>query len=267
MNRIEHTTLYDSSEKYFAGPNGMNNEVAMWYVAGGVLTQELAKRQYPPFGGLRSTRGFDARKNIEQTIDLLDVCSGPMEFPNHLSMLFPSLKATCVDINDQFMSEGKKRFSRWKMIMADVVLMHLEKKFSVITASSAYHHIPDTKKEQFLKNLSRHLVGGGFILVCDNFIPRYGRGSRKKAVDTYYRELKKYFKKGHATSEAQEIISGVHTQDREQGGEYKVSFEMFKKQCARSGFEITTDIPVWQPRPLQKDNAGSHVIVLKKKRT
>ncbi|MBI4273002.1 class I SAM-dependent methyltransferase [Candidatus Uhrbacteria bacterium] len=267
MNRIEHTTLYDSSEKYFAGPNGMNNEVVMWYVAGGVLTQELAKRRYPPFGGLRSTRGFDARKNIKQTIDLLDVCSGPMEFPNHLSMLFPSLKATCVDINDHFMAEGKKRFPRWKMIMADVVSMRLKKQFSVITASSAYHHIPDAKKERFLKNISRHLAVDGFIFFCDNFLPRYGRGSRVKAVDTYYRELKKYFKKGNATSEAQEIINGVHTQDRWLDGEYKVSFEIFKKQCARAGLEITTDIPVWQPRSLQKDNAGSHVIVLKKKRT
>ncbi len=260
------TTLYDSSEQYFAGPNGMNNEVAMWYVAGGVLTQELIRKHYPPFGGLRHMRGFDARKHIERAIDLLDVCSGPMELPNHLSVMFPKLKASCVDINDQFMSEGKKRFPRWKMIKADVVSMRLKKQFPVITASSAYHHIPDKQKTSFLKNLSRHLTSDGFILVCDNFIPQYGRDSRKKAVDMYYRELKKYFKKGNATSEAQEIITGVHNQDRDQDGEYKVSFEIFKKQCARAGLLITTDIPVWQPEQLKKDNAGSHVIVLRKEK-
>ncbi len=266
MNMTKHTTLYDSSKQYFAGPNGMNNEVAMWYVAGGVLAQELIRKHCPPFGGLRHLRGFDARKHIERVMNVLDVCSGPMELPNHLTVMFPKLKATCVDINDQFMSEGKKRFPRWKMIEDDVVSMRLKKQFPVITASSAYHHIPDEQKTSFLRNLCRHLAANGFIIVCDNFIPQYERNPREKAVDTYYRELKKYFKKGNATSEAQEIINGVHQQDRNQDGEYKVSFEIFKKQCAQAGLRITADVPVWQPQTLQKDNAGSHVIVLRKTR-
>lgn len=264
MRTRKQGMLYSSSKNYFAGPDGMKNEVTMWFAAGGILAQELSKQQFnTPFGGLKELRGSDVRKKIDCEIEILDVCSGPAEFPNHLSVLLPKIKATCVDVNERFMNESAARFHGWTFIKADTVSMRLGKKYKIITASSAYHHIPDRQKLDFLRNLKRHLSKDGFILMCDNFIPSYrSLKGREKAVNTYYKELKKYFQQGNATQKALRIIEGVYLQDISQEGEYKTSFTVFKNLCLKAGLTIKTDLPVWQPTSFAKDNAGSRVLIL-----
>ncbi len=256
------TKLYTSVDTYFKGPDGMKNEVTMWYIAGGLLIQELAiKKGYGPFGGLGAPNGNITLSKPE----ILDVCSGPGNFLHHIQLVYPNFFGTCADLNPIFVEAGKELFRSWTWHLGDVTKIQLGKKFDVITASSAYHHIPDEGKGAFITNLVEHLHDDGFILVCDNFLPNYTTESeRVYAVDTYYQELINYYKAGNATKDSIDAIGEVYELEKSNVEEHKTSFKIFEKYLESAGLEIFQDVVVWQPDSLKPDNAGSHVMVVKK---
>lgn len=258
--------LYRSAEHYLNGPEGMKNEVMMWYVAGGILMQELAIRSgCKPYGGLKNKVGY-LENAKHKTIEILDVCSGPGDFVNHLSFVYPGIKAICVDLNESFVRYGQSKSKKWHFIKADVVNFYISTKFDFITASSAYHHIEDGKKLNFLMNLKKHLKHGGVIIVCENFLPDYRIGNdRAAAVKLYYGELKKFYRNGNATKSSLKTILEVERLELAGVNEHKVSFRIFKEHIRKAGLEIDTDISVWQPKGFVRSNAGSHVIKLRLK--
>lgn len=257
--------IYESAENYFEGPDSMKNEVMMWFVAGGLLAQEVSKKiGNAPFGGLKGRIGYEERKRVKN-IRVLDFCSGPGNFVNHLAFVMPEIKVVCVDMNANFIRTGNEIFKKWKFIEEDVTTVSLKTKFPVITASSAYHHIEDKNKIKFLKNIRNHLTSDGIVLMCENFLPDYySDKNRKTSVNKYYTELARWYHDGNSTKEAVLIIKEVKEQELAEEVEHKVSFRIFKNHLKKSGLRLNIDIPVWQPQPFIADNAGSHVVVLKK---
>jgi trans-aconitate methyltransferase len=264
--KTKDTKLYTSAESYFQGPDGMKNEVAMWFVAGGLLLQHLAKRSgHRPFGGLSSLDGKIENSRI-LPIEILDLCSGPGNFVNHLQFVFPKLKAFCVDANKIFIESGKKIFPNWIWMLNDAVTIDLKRKFEVITMSSAYHHISDEYKCAFLKNARKHLAKDGVIIVCENFLPDYLNAKERVAsVEKYYFELKKYYNQGDATPNALKSIEEVYQLEKFGVEEHKVSYRLFTLMLEKVGLSIDQDVVIWQPDAFRTENAGSHVLVLKKK--
>ncbi|MBP6855581.1 MAG: class I SAM-dependent methyltransferase [Candidatus Pacebacteria bacterium] len=262
--KAKNIQLYKSTNAYLKAPEGMKNEMLMWYVGGGVLMQELAKRaDNKPYGGLRHKIGYLENQKLK-TIEILDVCSGLGNFVNHLSFIYPKIKATCIDINKVFLKYDKTKFKNWKFIEADAATFSLNRKFDFITASSAYHHIKNKDKLAFLKNLKNHLKKGGVIIVCENFLPDYKtEKERGAAVRLYYKELKDFYKKGNSTKDSFNTIVEVEHLEVVGKEEYKVSFKFFSEQIKKAGLVVYIDIPIWQPKGFIKDNAGSHVIILK----
>lgn len=261
-NRIE---IYKSAQNYFEGSDSMKNEVMMWFVAGGLLSQEISRKLGNiPFGGLKQKVGYEERKLIKN-IKILDFCSGPGNFVNHLAFILPEINAICVDMNASFVRTGNALFKKWKFIQGNAVKVSLGEKFPFVTASSAYHHIEDESKIDFLKNIYNHLADDGTAIVCENFLPDYNTGlERKVSINKYYNELENWYQDDNATDEAVLVIKEVREQELAGDIEHKVSFKIFKNHLDKSGFNISTDIPVWQPQSLIADNAGSHVIILKK---
>src|SRR3989344_1055116 len=258
------TSLYESAEDYFrAGPDATKNETLMWFVAAGILMQELSKRSGNlPFGGLRSRSGYELNKKLKP-IEILDFCSGPGNFVNHLSFVYPDINAVCIDNNENFIETGKKMFPRWKFVYGDVIRINLKKKFDFITASLAYHHIENKDKIKFLKNIQRHLKSDGVIIMCEHFLPNYII-DRKSAVKKYYRELKSYYGQGNATRKVIRTMRDIEKLELQNLEEHKVSFRIFRSQLRKIGLKVDTDIIVWQPEKFRPDNAGSHVLVLRK---
>jgi ubiquinone/menaquinone biosynthesis C-methylase UbiE len=259
------TKLYTSADTYFKGPDGMKNEVTMWYVSAGLLMEELAKRKgFVPFGGLGKVPGYDSVPNINDSIDLLDLCSGPGNFVNHLSFVFPWLKVVCVDLNETFLKTGKGVFKKWKFMKSDVIELDLKSKFGCVTASSAYHHIKDSQKLDFLRIIKKHLKDDGFALICENFIPDYSTNKeRTESIVVYYNELLKYYEQGNATGDSIKAIDEVRQLELSGVEEHKVSRKIFEEQLGTAGLVIDVDIVVWQPDKLKQSNAGSHVFVIK----
>lgn len=259
--KTEDTKLYTSAKNYFKGPDGMKNEVTMWFIAAGLLMQELSIRNgKKPFGGLGPEHGQKPK-----TIEILDVCSGPGNFVNHLHFVFQNFSATCIDLNKDFIETGKKIFKDWEWIVGDVVEINLGKKFDVVTASSAFHHISHERKNKFWGNIIKHLKTDGFVLVCENFLPDYSnREERLSAVDKYYSELKNYYRQGNATAKSISAIEEVYQLEKNEVEEHKVSFRIFNDQIESAGLKIFQDIIVWQPDSMKVENAGSHVLILKR---
>lgn len=260
--------IYSNPDKYKVGPDGMNNEVMMWFVASGLLLQEVTKRQIaPPFGGLAERTSATERGNLP-SLEVLDVCSGPGNFVNHLALAYPELKATCVDRSEKFIESGNENFGKlgWRFLLDDVVRMKLGRTFPAITASSAYHHIEDQDKVAFLRNLVAHLDEDGFILMCENILPRYQTlDGRRDAVDAYYGALKGFYALGNATDAARDVIDDVHVLEKAKIEEHKICWDVFADHIEQAGLEVATDMPVWQPPEFQVDRAGSHVMILKRK--
>ncbi|MBI2631385.1 class I SAM-dependent methyltransferase [Candidatus Pacearchaeota archaeon] len=265
--KTEESNLYTSAEAYLNGPDGMNNEVTMWAVSAGVLLKELVKKGVNTmYGGLHQNIGLEIKKLLPEC-SILDMCSGPGNFPNYLSLVSDKIRVIGVDINPLFVKSANERFGQygWQFIKADACSVNLMRQFNFVTASSAYHHITDELKEVFLRNINRHLLSSGKVIMCENFLPRYSsRRERINVVNTYYASLDDYFKEGNATIESQKAIREVRELELSGVEEHKVDFHRFKYHLKKSGLEIELDIPIWQPFSFKNSNAGSHVLLLRK---
>ncbi len=256
---MKKASLYKSINEYFIVEE-MRNETTMWYIAGGLLAQYLRSKQ-SLFSSLKSSLGY---KTKNKSVEILDVCSGPGTFANYLSFVNPSIKATCIDLDNAFVSYGQKHYRKWRFLKADALTINLKKKFDVITVSSGYHHIEDKDKVKFLENLSRHLSTRGIIILCDNFLPEYkSQSERDKAVRIYYRELRKYYSEGNGSTRALNALDDVEKRDLKSEDEYKVSFEIFKRHLSRTDLLVDQDIQVL--KLVASSKAGSHVLILKKR--
>lgn len=255
--------LYHSAKTYLSGPDGMNNEVTMWFIAGGLLLQEISSRiNRTAFGGLHQKIGLERNKKIK-TIRILDVACGPGNFANHLAFMIPQLKVVGIDTNTIFLKWASKKFTNlgWKFLEGNASKIELGRKFNFITASSAYHHIPDFEKIYFLKNLKNHLRNDGIILICDNFLPDYSTSfEKKKSIKEYYSLLMKYYKSGNATKNAIKVIKQARKLELAGKDEYKTSYKIFEAHVKAAGLKIIKDILVWGT---SQDGMGSHVIILK----
>lgn len=245
----------------------MHNEVQMWFVAGGLLLQYASQRiGTSRFGGMMNRIGSVERGKLK-TLSVLDLCSGPGDFINHLLFAYPKLSGACVDMNDAFVESGNKKFNHYgfEFIKYDATKLNLQRKFDMVLASSAYHHILDGGKQNFLNVIKNHLKNNGIVLICDNFLPAYGTSrERKIAVAKYYKALLQYYKNGNAMRGGIKAITEAYALELAEHIEHKVPYSFFLKQIKRAGLKAFADIAVWQPESLKKDNAGSHVIALRR---
>ncbi|HLD07002.1 MAG TPA: class I SAM-dependent methyltransferase [Candidatus Nanoarchaeia archaeon] len=260
-------TLYGSSERYLNGPDGMRNEVDMWYTGASLFLQEVMRKKRPnEFGGLHEESGIEARTELK-TISVLDVCCGPGNFANHVGLFYPKLDLTGIDINDEFLESARKRFSTHgrNFLKMNAIDFQLGRTFDFVLASSAYHHIEDEDKRRFLKSIKEHLSKSGKIIICENFLPYYDNDKklRSDAINRYYKALIAYYARGNATPEAIDVIREVYQLELQGEEEHKVHYQRFKQDVEEEGLVIEVDRIIWQPKDFRADNAGSHVLLLK----
>ncbi len=98
----ENTKLYASSKAYLDGSESMDNELLLWYVAGGIFLKEVVKRQKGNnLGSLYEDIGIELHKQFKK-ISILDICCGPGTFANYISLIYPNVKITGIDKNKIF---------------------------------------------------------------------------------------------------------------------------------------------------------------------
>ncbi len=96
-------SLYTSSDIYLNGPEGMRNEVDMWYTGAFMLLQDVIRNKVKSeYGGLHDASGIDLRAALEK-VSVLDVCCGPGNFSNYLGLVYPLVHVTGIDTNEEFL--------------------------------------------------------------------------------------------------------------------------------------------------------------------
>ena len=262
----EKSNMYSSSEAYLKASGILRNELTMWSVAAGILVQEVVKTEKKSvFGENPAEIGLDIREELG-AVSVLDMCCGPGTFVNYLGLVYPNITVTGIDVNEAFIEYASQRFGDygWEFIKADAKDFDLKKSFDFVTAASAYHHVEDEFKVDFLLNARRHLLTGGKVILCEQFLPYYSNeNTRAYAINEYYGLLRKYCSKGDRTKEAIQAIDETHQLELSGHEEHKVHHAAFELHAHAAGFEIELDIPVWQPREFIEDKAGSFVILLK----
>jgi SAM-dependent methyltransferase len=261
----ERSNLYSSGEAYLKGSGVMKNELTMWSVAAGIFVQEILRKEKKSiFGENPADIGLEIREELG-AVSVLDMCCGPGTFVNYLGLIYPNITVTGIDVNEAFIEYASRRFEGygWEFIKADAKDFDLKRTFDFVTAASAYHHLEDDFKVDFLFNARKHLVTGGKVIVCEQFLPYYSNDdTRIYAINEFYGLLREYCSQGDMAKEAMQAIDETHQLELSGHEEHKVHRGVFELHTQAAGFEIELDIPVWQPREFKKDNAGSFVILL-----
>ncbi|MFC1648760.1 class I SAM-dependent methyltransferase [Nanoarchaeota archaeon] len=208
-------------------------------------------------------RLFKQHANPEKT-SVLDVCCGPGTIARYIAGTVPNIQGVGIDVNDIHLEAARKDFPEtWEFYHMDAASYDLQRTFDFVTGTSAYHHIEDEFKPDFLRLVAKHLKDDGKAIVGENFLPNYN-GNRPEAVSRYYDALKAYYEAGNGTQQGIEAIGEVRQLEESGVEEHKVPFGVFQSQAEEVGLIIEQDVVIWQPDEFKEDNAGSHVLLLSK---
>jgi SAM-dependent methyltransferase len=139
----------------------------------------------------------DVRRHLDtrRGATLLDLCCGTgmslLGAVSHLSLD----RFIGVDVEDRAVTFARQRFSGFPacaFYCGDAATFHLadhgHPDADVIILSSAYHHMPDDRKIDFLGNVAFNLAAGGRVIVAENILPAYdaNEASYMAAVRRFY---------------------------------------------------------------------------------
>ncbi|HUL00023.1 MAG TPA: class I SAM-dependent methyltransferase, partial [Nitrospirota bacterium] len=183
---------------------------------------------------------------------VVDFCAGTGLFSEHILEVANVGKVVCVDTDDQFLDASRQRLTKHANIEfefrnEDATTFRYPEKVDLILMGSAYHHVLNEEKVQFLKNAKELLKPDGHILVNENFLPPYSNSleSYREAVYLFYSELIKYLEKMGTPDNAVDIIRQVAWYGYQYDYEYKVSYNVFHDHVKKAGLKISRKIRVW----------------------
>jgi ubiquinone/menaquinone biosynthesis C-methylase UbiE len=203
---------------------------------------------------------------------VLDLCCGtglPMSmFIEHKNIG----KIVGVDISNQYLEWARSRFSTYENIMfveGDAIESNLPKgMWDIVLLCSAYHHIEDERKQNFLDYVYKLLKPDGKVVIAENILPPYELGNN----ESYKMAVKKFYEHVLLTAENEnpslsEDVKGLIQRVAQYGYdgdyEYKVSFEIFERHISQSNFTIIYQQKIWPFTDFDNlSSGGNYVLVL-----
>lgn len=145
---------------------------------------------------------------------------------------------TAVDPSSLFISAAKKRLSGFgnvRLVRKSAVTFKL-KHADLAVMRFVYHHIKDSEKYRFIKNIYSSLKKGGKIIILDEFIPSYTNKKERKESLTKFHDLK-----SRIALEMNDRITAACEQDSKMfglkgKGEYKVHLKILELHLKNAGF-------------------------------
>ncbi len=198
---------------------------------------------------------------------ILDVCAATGLAAWRLRALNPS-EITLLDIDSKALEIAEKRFAGETMairpILVDATTWQADREndFDLILLNSAYHHIPDERKLEFLNNLQKWVAPGGLILLGDHFLPDYTPGNLEKyrnSVTEFYQNLVEELIQSGTNVTAIRAIRKAGLMGWRQSGEYKVSWRFFREQSECLGFQ-TKAFCIWTHHRWKDTHVGTWIV-------
>ena len=209
-------------------------------------------------------------QNNEKTV--IDFCCGTASIANLLRGNKNVEKIIGIDICSDYLEKAREKIGddvRYQFMAGDAVNCRLPFQADIVLASSAYHHIEDERKLEFLNNIHRHLKKDGQVVFCENFIGDFNN------LDEYSEKTREFYEKRidelmnlGIKDERLELLREVLGFGVNRIYEWKSSFRIFAEHLEKCGFEIVKATKVW-PDPSKNyfaDNKiGDFVVIARKK--
>jgi len=205
----------------------------------------------------------------KDSVEILDFCCGTGIFPRKWLTKLNNINYIGVDINKNFtkFAQDKLKDERFSFVYGDSVSFKTDKKFDIVLATSSYHHIEDSKKRDFLKNIFSHLKEDGVLIVYEKIVESFS--DKIEAIDSgtkFYLERIKYMMNTEKLSENQlfalfneQYLTAIRHE------EYKVDFQHFKDDVENSRMKMKEHIKLWPKEDLfHNDKVGDFVFLIVK---
>jgi SAM-dependent methyltransferase len=142
------------------------------------------------------------------------------------------------DTSHELITTAKIRLSRYKnirLLRKSAVDLKI-KPVDIIAMRYVYHHIPDSKKSKFIKNMYSNLKKKGKIIILDEFLPFYS--NKKEWKQTL---IKFHDKKTEIALKMHDKVTAEGEQESKELGlkkidEYKVHLKIIERQLKNAGF-------------------------------
>lgn len=177
-----------------------------------------------------------------------------------------------VDISVPYLKFAKQRFSSYSrqplLIHGDVVSAPLPRShWDIVILASAYHHIEDNRKVQFLSRVRNLLGSSGYAVMAENILPEY---KINDALD-YARSVRQFYSQVLDTAKQKNPELPVHVEklihrvaqygcDGEY--EYKVSLPLLHHDLIASGLCIVDQRRVWPDNNTSLGTGGNYVFTI-----
>ena len=210
----------------------------------------------------------DYKKAIEMTVELAikymhgknsisiaDFCGGTGAITKKIADIINIDKAKIVDTNQEFLNIAERADIKTKKLetaCSDILDIKLDREYDLILSIFAYHHIPDDKKEKYLKQVVDGLKESGILILTEIYLPN------KKITLNYYHKLL------DEMSEKSPILEKFITETAESTDyEFKVSRGFADRQMTELGLTEIECIKIWPlDNTLDKD-IGTFVQIFK----
>jgi SAM-dependent methyltransferase len=237
---------------------------------------ELEERARPDEMAMIHGAGMEAlaiaRSRGKATV--LDLCCGT-GLSHELLVNDPSIsRIVGVDISEPYLEFARSAYASAKTvpsyILGDVVTHPLPVvAWDIVMMCSAYHHIEDSRKVDFLKRVRGLIQHGGRGIFAENILPAYSPGDTQQysqSVRLFYESVLETARKDNpALPEVVErLIWRVAQYGFDGEYEYKVSYDIFQAHLNEAGLEVVKEQKVW---PSISNNllgtGGNYVVVVK----
>lgn len=212
---------------------------------------ELAQKTFNEDGLYRAIASFalDWYRSTSRPAKILDLCSSTGLCALRVARMIPVESVTLIDIDQSVLTIGCKTFDKICPIFtycADAVTFQSGKPYDLILMNSAYHHIKDNRKVDFLKNAASLLADGGVILIGEHFLPPYNNSNEyRESVVVFYTNLIKELESKGESAELINVIRKCGMYCWERIYEYKVCSRIFHSHMRRAGLKATEFHEVW----------------------
>jgi SAM-dependent methyltransferase len=198
---------------------------------------------------------------------ILDLCAASGLAAGRVRSRIPVDSIDLVDIDEAALNCAVQRLSACTSVckhVVDAASFRPERKYDLVIANSAFHHIEDGRKVEFLKQARLGIAEDGLILLGEHFLPPYNSfGGFRKAVECFYELLIPELLDQGEDDAAIRVIrrSGLYCWEGQY--EYKVSWNVFLWDIARADLKIHEYRVLWAPPTLRKFMAGTVAVALK----
>lgn len=196
---------------------------------------------------------------------ILDLCSATGLCALHVAKRIPVEEVTLVDTDDVSLKKGASYFTGVCPVLThcdDAVSFSTSDRFDIILMNSAYHHIEDERKVEFLRNAASLLDSDGIILVGEHFLPPYSdQSSYQESVVEFYTALITELEARNEPADAINVIrrSGLYSWQGDY--EWKVSFPMFLEDVLEAGLVVQSTNCIWTGQTKSENiRVGSYCI-------